>query len=112
MPLADASAADAVRVSHAAHRLPAPITHSRRFTPLMISLLVGDDGSLMEQHAPAARALLPDTGAARAPLPLQQRVGEQVHIARQLAAVEIGGLPLVLDRLAAARGECLEHVGA
>src|ERR1700736_314023 len=100
------------RVSSAAHRLPAPTNRSRRLIPLTYWLLFLYYGALMKEYFPAGAAALPDARAARRAPGLQQRIGEQVDLVCQLAAVKVGRLPMVLDRSLLARRERLQHIVA
>src|ERR1700680_4177525 len=66
----------------------------------------------MKEYFPAGAAALPDARAARRAPGLQQRIGEQVDLVCQLAAVKVGRLPMVLDRSLLARRERLQHIVA
>jgi hypothetical protein len=56
---------------------------------------------------PVTGSIAPDGRAPRTALALQQRVGEQIDIRRQLAAMKITGFPgIFIGRVAT----CIEHV--
>src|SRR4029077_6586757 len=82
----------------------------RHASTLRVLILVLDDGALMEQYLPARGVALPERGAMRAALALQQRVGQEVDVGAEAAAVKVARLPLVRDRVAGARGEGAQHV--
>src|SRR5215469_3147969 len=106
------SATAARRATNVAQRLPAATNKSRRLIPLIpCRLLFLYQCALVKNDCPTRWSPPPDARPPRAARSLQQGVSQQIQIARQLAAVEIGRLPVViLDGLVLACLEGLEHV--